>query len=154
MIASLSTNEESSAGLAMSSSSVGQSAGLLSLAGDALCLAVTALRLSEPTKKTSSPAIVSLEEVAWHDNIADCWIVLYDRVYDITSFLSEHPGGEEILVEYAGRDATLAFNGIGHGAAMLQVLDKYLVGVLPESEHIFSRQEGKLGILKLTALLN
>lgn len=29
---------------------------------------------------------ISLSEVAEHDLIEDCWIVLYDRVYDITNF--------------------------------------------------------------------
>lgn len=29
---------------------------------------------------------ISLSEVAEHDTIEDCWIVIYDRVYDITNF--------------------------------------------------------------------
>jgi hypothetical protein len=71
-------------------------AGLLSLAGDALCLAVTALRLSEPTprvpvqqEKNSNPPIISMDQVSWHDHCSDCWIVIYDRVYDVTDFLLE-----------------------------------------------------------------
>ena len=68
----------------------------MTLAGDALRLAVTALRLSEPTprvpqqKETSNnPSTISLDQVSWHDHRADCWIVIYDRVYDITGFLLE-----------------------------------------------------------------
>lgn len=33
--------------------------------------------------------IISLKEVAEHDSYDDCWIILYDRVYDITNFLNE-----------------------------------------------------------------
>lgn len=33
--------------------------------------------------------IISLKEVADHDSYDDCWIVLYDRVYDVTDFLNE-----------------------------------------------------------------
>lgn len=33
--------------------------------------------------------IISLSEVAEHDSCNDCWIVLYDRVYDVTDFLHE-----------------------------------------------------------------
>ena len=33
--------------------------------------------------------IISLKEVADHDSYDDCWIVLYDRVYDVTKFLHE-----------------------------------------------------------------
>lgn len=30
---------------------------------------------------------ITLDECSNHDNSSDCWIVLYDRVYDITRFL-------------------------------------------------------------------
>jgi len=30
---------------------------------------------------------ITLEEVSEHDSREDCWIVIYDRVYDVTSFL-------------------------------------------------------------------
>lgn len=33
--------------------------------------------------------IISLKEVAEHDSYDDCWIILYDRVYDVTQFLNE-----------------------------------------------------------------
>ncbi|KAK7873588.1 hypothetical protein R5R35_009288 [Gryllus longicercus] len=153
--------------------------GLLSIAGDALALAVAALRLgpdSAPAPRSPAPApapapapkaapapapapapaqddadlpVVSLSEVAWHDHHGDCWIVVYDRVYDLTPFLWEHPGGEEILLDYAGRDATLAFAGIGHGPAMLLALRPHLVGRLPEAERIYSVAAAERGVLQL-----
>jgi len=157
MINPLAKSDETSAALAVAEATVGQKAGLLSLAGDALCLAVTALRLSEPTPRvpkqqetSNKPPTVSLDQVSWHDQISDCWVVIYDRVYDITGFLLEHPGGEEILLEYAGRDATLAFRGIGHDVAMLQTLERCFLGVLPESERIYSTPGGKLAGLRLS----
>lgn len=33
--------------------------------------------------------LISLKEVAEHDSYDDCWIILYDRVYDVTNFLYE-----------------------------------------------------------------
>ncbi|KAK6619077.1 hypothetical protein RUM44_003459 [Polyplax serrata] len=77
---------------------------------------------------------IDLHQVSWHDQPDDCWIVLYDRVYDVTEFLQEHPGGLDVLLEYAGRDATLAYRGFGHSAQAWQILQKYLIGVLPEKE--------------------
>ncbi|PSN54790.1 hypothetical protein C0J52_01981 [Blattella germanica] len=100
-----------------------------SIGQQAVCLAVSTLRL---------PPVISLDEVAFHDMNDDCWLVLYDRVYDVTQFLRDHPGGEEILLEYAGRDATLAFRGIGHELDMLQALEPHLVGVLPPSQRIWA----------------
>lgn len=32
---------------------------------------------------------ITLEEVSWHDHAKDCWIIIYDRVYDVTDFLEE-----------------------------------------------------------------
>lgn len=83
----------------------------------------------------------SLQEVAEHCLPNDCWIVLFDKIYDVTDFLSEHPGGEFIILESAGRDATLAFRGTRHGKDSYDSLAKYLVGILPESERIYSGQE-------------
>merc|ERR1711879_1137230 len=60
----------------------------------------------------------SLEEVESH-NIGrgpdkSVWMVIHDKVYDVTKFLDEHPGGEEVLIETAGKDASEAFEDVGH----------------------------------------
>ena len=41
-------------------------------------------------------------EVAKHSSKKDCWIVLDSKAYDVTSFLSEHPGGAPIILKKAG----------------------------------------------------
>lgn len=84
---------------------------------------------------------VSLCEVAQHDMFHDCWIVFYDKVYDVTSFLLEHPGGEELLMEHAGRDGTMAFRSVGHSKAALASLQDYIIGILPPHERIFNDWE-------------
>lgn len=82
----------------------------------------------------------SLNEVAEHSTPLDCWIVIYDKIYDVTTFLQEHPGGEFIILEFAGRDATLAFRGTRHGADSYELLNKYLIGILPKSERIYKNR--------------
>jgi cytochrome b involved in lipid metabolism len=52
----------------------------------------------------------------------------------------QHPGGWEVMHEYAGYDGTLAFRGVGHTKAALKMMDKYLIGILPESQKIFSNK--------------
>lgn len=39
--------------------------------------------------ETPEERIISLSEVSWHDSANDCWIIIYDRVYDVTDFLDE-----------------------------------------------------------------
>lgn len=68
---------------------------------DMVTMALRTLRLkkSSPFSQTNSETVVlneekcrriySLSEVADHDSYNDCWIVLYDRVYDVTNFLNQ-----------------------------------------------------------------
>ncbi|XP_050078711.1 cytochrome b5-like [Anopheles maculipalpis] len=91
---------------------------------------------------------ITLSEVAYHDCYDDCWIVLYDRVYDITNFLRLHPGGHDVLVENAGRDATIAFLNAGHSGMALKSLKLYEIGELPPNECIY-RCTGKLSLTNL-----
>ncbi|KAI4464474.1 cytochrome b5 [Holotrichia oblita] len=84
----------------------------------------------------------SLEEIADHDNLMDCWVVIYDRVYDVTNFIKKHPGGADILLEYGGRDATIAFRGTGHSSFAVKALEKYYIGDLPVHQRLFRKQGG------------
>ncbi|EEZ99897.1 uncharacterized protein LOC656171 [Tribolium castaneum] len=95
------------------------------------------LPTSEPEER-----LITMEEVSWHDNANDCWIIIYDRVYDITDFLDEHPGGGDILLEYAGRDASVAFRGSGHSKQALRALSRFEIGELPTHERIFRKPGG------------
>ncbi|XP_076393238.1 cytochrome b5 isoform X2 [Megachile rotundata] len=85
---------------------------------------------------------INLDEVAWHDTHDNCWIVVHDFVYDCTEFLKNHPGGSDVILEYAGRDATLAFIGTGHSSVAKQSLERYLIGELPPEERIFRVPNG------------
>ncbi|KAF7364023.1 hypothetical protein MSAN_01061000 [Mycena sanguinolenta] len=54
----------------------------------------------------------SLDQVALHNMPTDCWVIIKNRVYDVTEFLEEHPGGSKLILEYAGRDATSVYEPI------------------------------------------
>ncbi|KAH9946807.1 FMN-dependent dehydrogenase-domain-containing protein [Amylocystis lapponica] len=56
--------------------------------------------------------VLSLQEVAEHSTPSSCWVIIKDRVYDVTDFLPNHPGGAKIILKYAGRDATAAYEPI------------------------------------------
>ncbi|KAJ0397959.1 hypothetical protein ATCC90586_002022 [Pythium insidiosum] len=74
----------------------------------------------------------TLEEVAKHNTAEDCWIIVKDggirKVYDVTKFLDDHPGGPEIIVDLAGGDSTDEFEDIGHSSDARAQLNDWLVG--------------------------
>ena len=72
----------------------------------------------------------TLKEVAAHCTIHSCWMVVNDKVYDLTDFLMIHPAGYEIMLEHAGTDATNAFFEKGHSLSAQNMLEKYFVGEL------------------------
>ncbi|NXW66761.1 CYB5B protein, partial [Eurystomus gularis] len=43
-------------------------------------------------------------------------------------FLFQHPGGEEVLLEQAGRDATESFEDVGHSTDAREMLKQYYIG--------------------------
>merc|ERR1719230_2502925 len=65
---------------------------------------------------------ITKEEVAKHNSKESCWVILHDRVLDVTNFLKDHPGGELAILTFAGKDATEEFDMI-HPP---DVIDKYL----------------------------
>ncbi|KAK4262264.1 hypothetical protein QN277_003119 [Acacia crassicarpa] len=69
-------------------------------------------------------------QVAQHKSTKDCWLVVYGRVLNLTKFLEEHPGGEEVLLEVAGKDASKEFDTIGHNEGAKKMFAKFQVGVL------------------------
>uniref|UniRef100_K1QEP7 Cytochrome b5 n=1 Tax=Magallana gigas TaxID=29159 RepID=K1QEP7_MAGGI len=72
----------------------------------------------------------SKDEVADHCEIHSCWIIVCDKVYDVTNFTREHPGGLDVIMEYGGRDATVAFMDKGHSNDAWIVLSDYYIGEL------------------------
>lgn len=84
----------------------------------------------------SSVKKYTFAEVKEHNKPTDLWIVIHDKVYDVTKFLHEvihnysffdnevysqrsidyfqHPGGEEVLEEAAGKNATKDFDDADH----------------------------------------
>lgn len=70
----------------------------------------------------------TLEEIRVHSMSSDSWLIIHDKVYDITSFLEEHPGGEEVLLEQAGSDSTESFEDVGHSTDAREMLQQYYVG--------------------------
>ena len=92
-------------------------------------------------------ASYTFAEVAAHNTAESCWVTMDGRVYDLTGFLDDHPGGKEMLLLAAGRECTDLFrmyhwrvagaNGKGHVERQMQAHE---IGVLagPTQHPVFA----------------
>ncbi|XP_020105027.1 cytochrome b5-like [Ananas comosus] len=74
--------------------------------------------------------IYTLSQISSHNGVNDCWVAIGGKVIDVTNFLQEHPGGDVLLLEVAGKDATQDFKAIGHSKGAKSLLLRYQVGVV------------------------
>jgi cytochrome b involved in lipid metabolism len=74
--------------------------------------------------------VFTAEEVAKHNSRESAWIIIRKKVYDVTEFLNEHPGGDLLLLDRAGNDATIEFDGQEHSADAKEILKEKLIGRL------------------------
>ncbi|KAM4614501.1 cytochrome b5 type B [Discoglossus pictus] len=90
----------------------------------------------------------TLEEVKKRNSAKEIWLVIHGRVYDITSFVEEHPGGEEVLFEQAGYDATESFEDVGHSVDAREMLKQYYIGDLHPDD---CKNQGKRDVMITTS---
>eukprot|EP00241_Pyramimonas_parkeae_P010014 CAMPEP_0114242572 /NCGR_PEP_ID=MMETSP0058-20121206/10252_1 /TAXON_ID=36894 /ORGANISM="Pyramimonas parkeae, CCMP726" /LENGTH=129 /DNA_ID=CAMNT_0001355203 /DNA_START=42 /DNA_END=431 /DNA_ORIENTATION=- len=81
------------------------------------------------SNKPKQPKIFSKQEVSQHNSREDIWVILNNKVYDISSYVEEHPGGDAIL-NNAGGDNTKEFHGPQHPARVFDMIDDFYIGDL------------------------
>lgn len=68
-----------------------------------------------PASTTSASASYTMTQVQQHNTAADCWAAIDGSVYDLTSWVNQHPGGADRITALCGTDATAQFAG-QHGS--------------------------------------
>jgi hypothetical protein len=82
------------------------------------------------TKGGSKRTTYTMSDVRKHNTRDDGWIVLYNKVYNITDWIGKHPGGI-IIEEYLGKNGTSAFEASGHPDYVRKnIFPKYQIGTL------------------------
>jgi cytochrome b involved in lipid metabolism len=77
---------------------------------------------------------ITVAEVLKHNTAVDCWSVVNGNVYDLTTYVSTHAGGEAVIKAICGKDGTKAFSGQHAGASLPNAdLSSLLVGALSAS---------------------
>jgi len=113
--------------------------GILILAGIffAIPKSTTPVDVSTNTNKSQSNSgttnsSYTITQIAKHNLVSDCWIIINKTAYDVTSYLASHPGGADTIIPYCGKDATQAYDeikgGRGHSTRAAQDLVSLAVG--------------------------
>merc|ERR1719479_873514 len=72
---------------------------------------------------------ISEAELAKHNTEKDCWLCVHGLILNLTEeFLSEHPGGPDVITCLAGKDATNDFEDIAHSDSAREWANKLVIG--------------------------
>lgn len=73
--------------------------------------------------------VLSLVEASKHNTQSDCWLVIRNKVYNVSSYIGYHPGGANRIISECGNEATGLFASI-HSNFAWDLLKKYYIGDL------------------------
>ncbi|KAI3930470.1 hypothetical protein MKW92_034076 [Papaver armeniacum] len=85
--------------------------------------------------------LYTVEEASKHNTKQDCWLILDGKVYNVTKYLDDHPGGDDVLVNATGRDAIEDFDFVGHSKSARELMETYLIGELDPSSILQQQKE-------------
>ncbi len=63
------------------------------------------------TPNTTTPTTFSMATIATHNSQSSCWTTINGNVYDVTKWISQHPGGAGAILSLCGKDGSAAFTG-------------------------------------------
>lgn len=90
----------------------------------------TNTQAADTNETSSAPSGISAAEVATHNGRASCWSTINGNVYDLTSWIPNHPGGEQNILRLCGIDGSSLFNRQhGRNNRVLSVLAGFKIGV-------------------------
>ncbi|EPS58517.1 hypothetical protein M569_16296 [Genlisea aurea] len=87
------------------------------------------LKIQLNSTSSKAPKTYTKAQVSHHNKRTDCWIIIKQKVYDVTPYVEEHPGGDAIL-NHAGDDSTEGFFGPQHGTRVFDMIDDFCIGDL------------------------
>lgn len=85
--------------------------------------------------------IYSADDLAFQKKLGQCWIVRRGRVYDVTKFVDDHPGGDDLITKFSGQDIGDAMEDESehiHSASAYSLLEEHCIGRLGSDALIVS----------------
>lgn len=88
----------------------------------------TSISTSTPAPTNITP-VLNRNEVAKHSSQGNCYLIINNKVYNISSYFGSHPGGDSIMLGNCGKEASEVFSAI-HSNFAWDLLSKYFIGNL------------------------
>lgn len=86
-----------------------------------------------PDNSTTAGQNLTPTQVATHNTATSCYTIINGAVYDLTTWITQHPGGPDVIVGLCGRDGTEAFsNAHGGQGEPEQTLEQFKIGVVAQ----------------------
>lgn len=89
--------------------------------------------IPNPVVATNATTTYTMAQIAAHKDAASCYTTIRGSVYDLTSWISRHPGGPGKILALCGTDGTQAFvNQHGGSTRPENELATFKIGVLTQ----------------------
>jgi cytochrome-b5 reductase len=93
-----------------------------------------------PTPTPKDLKKYTMKEIEEHNKDDDVWVIVHDKVYDLSKFYKNHPAGPDVIMDFAGKDGTQSFDDSGHPGYAKKEMNDYLIGEV-EKVRTFSKLE-------------
>ncbi|KAJ3479997.1 hypothetical protein NLI96_g8668 [Meripilus lineatus] len=98
--------------------------------------------------------IVTYEELKANNHKKSLYLLLHEKVYDVTKFIDEHPGGDEVILAETSKDATEAFEDVGHSDEARALLTDMFVGEFEKNSGLKVQSAAKYAPSQSAAVSN
>ena len=85
--------------------------------------------ITTPPVVAPTTVMYNIAEVAKHNNSNDCWVIIDSKIYNVTGFIPNHPGGPDKIIWNCGKDATSIFD-LKHSSDKKQYLTPFYLADL------------------------
>ncbi|KAJ3093677.1 fatty acid alpha-hydroxylase, partial [Physocladia obscura] len=83
------------------------------------------------------PRVFTAEQVEEHRTAKSVWITFKGKVYDVTEFIADHPGGADLILQHGGTDCEEILgdeDSHTHSSVAYELLEDYCIGRLDEAD--------------------
>ena len=104
-----------------------------SVSGSTVSTPTTPTTSTAPQSTTPNTGSITLAQISSHSTRSSCWSAINGAVYDLTSWIPNHPGGEGTILGLCGRDGTQSYNGQHGGKTkVFNILTGFKIGILAQ----------------------